>query len=261
MKDNIEDVRDWAWGRGPHGHDHRQGHGEGQHEHPHGLRGGHGGHMGPMWRGRWHGHGPGGWQNPFEFGGEGPWGGRRERLERGLLRYVILDVLSDGPKHGYEIIKQLEERTQGRYAPSPGTLYPTLQYLEDLGLVRSDQEDARRVYHLTDAGKAELDERSATTKEFWSRFKDRAPHGPGRYELKFIEDALGDLARTVRMGMRTGAFSDAETMRKVRQALERFQNEVREIITQAAAAASDRPSQSEGEDSKGPDSGQGTVKF
>src|SRR5437588_12779767 len=110
----------------------------------HGPHAHHGGgrrmHHGP-WFGGWHhgggreyfrhggggrGRGPfggrhGGWGGP----GGPPWHGMRERLERGLLRYVILDVLSDGPKHGYEIIKRLEERTGGRYAPSPGTLYPT----------------------------------------------------------------------------------------------------------------------------------------
>src|SRR3982074_1418623 len=85
-------------------------------------------------------------------GGRGHGGhGGRERLERGMLRYVILYVLRDGPKHGYEVIKHLEERTGGFYSPSPGTLYPTLQYMEDLGLVKSDQDEGRRVYQLTDA--------------------------------------------------------------------------------------------------------------
>ena len=63
--------------------------------------------------------------------------GRRERMERGVLRYLILDALADGPKHGYEVIKRLEERTHGEYIPSPGTVYPTLQLLGDQGLVRA----------------------------------------------------------------------------------------------------------------------------
>lgn len=209
-------------------------------------------HHDPHFRGRWHGRGPGHdrqWQD--FFGGEGGqhWGGRfgghgghgghggRERLERGLLRYIILNVLQDGPKHGYEIIKQLEERTQGRYSPSPGTLYPTLQYLEDLGLVRSDQEADRRVYNLTDNGRAELADHATMVEGFWARFRERTPAGANLHELKFAGDAVKDLLRTVGEGLSNAAFSgDSETARKVRLALERCQNEIREIIAQGATA-------------------------
>jgi DNA-binding PadR family transcriptional regulator len=182
------------------------------------------------------GHGRGG----GHFGGiPGGGHGGRERLERGILRYVILHVLRDGPKHGYEIIKHLEEKTGGLYSPSPGTLYPTLQYLDDLGLVRSDQKDGRRVYELTDSGRAELEEHLAQAEGFWNRFRDRTPPGAGGYELNFLEDALHDLARTVRGGLRNVAYGgDPETIRRVRLALERCQNEVREIISQGASARS-----------------------
>ena len=63
-----------------------------------------------------------------------------------MPRYILLDALRDGPKHGYEIIKTLEERSGGKYVPSPGTVYPTLQYLEDQGLVRATEEADRRIY-------------------------------------------------------------------------------------------------------------------
>jgi len=171
-------------------------------------------------------------------------------MERGLLRYIILDVLRDGPKHGYEIIKTLEERTGGRYAPSPGTLYPTLQYLEDLSLVRSDQEESRRVYQLTDAGRAELDERSRVIEGFWSRFRDRGrtQHGPARQETKFLEDSINDLFRTVLSGLRS---ADLETVRQMRQALDKCQNEVRDILAEQAARASDRPSPGDTEEGPG----------
>jgi DNA-binding PadR family transcriptional regulator len=229
-----------------HQHEHTQGHWGGGW---HGFRGW-GGHYPHHGRGKRHrpGHGQGrDWQDFFgseggwpwgrHFGGHGGFGGGRERLERGLLRYIILSVLQDGPRHGYEIIKQLEERTQGRYSPSPGTLYPTLQYLEDLGLVRSDQETDKRVYHLTDSGRAELDKQHSMVEGFWARFQDRARSGPNLYELKFAGDALKDLLRTLGSGLHSGAFSDnPDTVRKVRQALERCQNEIREIIAQGATA-------------------------
>ena len=215
----------------------------------------HGRHCGPGARERGHGHsrGPGWDRGPGREGGEqwrgpfgGHWGGHqgggpggRERLERGMLRHVILDVLRDGPHHGYEIIKQVEERTGGRYSPSPGTLYPTLQYLDDLGLVRSDQQDGRRVYQLTDEGRVELDEHSAQAEGFWARFQDHTPPGMGRYEANFLEDTLNDLMRTVRRGLQGAIYSgDQETVRRARTALERCQNEIRDIIAEGAAAHS-----------------------
>ena len=81
-------------------------------------------------------------------------------MERGALRVVLLDLLREGPKHGYELIRCFEERTRGQYAPSPGVLYPTLQLLEDEGLVRSETREGKRVYELTDTGQAEVQTRT-----------------------------------------------------------------------------------------------------
>lgn len=192
---------------------------------------GHEGHGGEQRRGPFGGHfgGPGG------FGGHG-FGGR-ERLHRGMLRYVILSVLRDGPKHGYEIIKHLEERTHGRYSPSPGTLYPTLQYLEDLGLVLSNQDEGRRVYQLTDAGRTELEGHPEVSEGFWSRFKEHMPSSAALHEVSFLKDALNDLTRTVSGSLRNAVYKDdAETIRRVRAAVERCQNDIREIIASAGPA-------------------------
>src|SRR5437870_8446029 len=107
-----------------------------------------------------------------EHGGKpGRRGGRgHDRMERGALRFVLLDTLRNGPQHGYEMIKGLEERTHGQYAPSPGALYPTLQFLADLGFVRATREEDRRVYELTEAGRAELDAHKDRVDAFWARF-------------------------------------------------------------------------------------------
>jgi DNA-binding PadR family transcriptional regulator len=83
------------------------------------------------------------------------WGGRRHR--RGDIRLVLLAALIDGSAHGYELMGRLEESSGGVWRPSPGSVYPTLQLLEDEGLVRSVQEGDRRVYELTDAGRAQAD--------------------------------------------------------------------------------------------------------
>ena len=192
-----------------------------------------------------HGHeGHGGGRSRWNHGrGEG-----RERLERGMLRYVILDVLSNGPGHGYEIIKQLDEQTQGRYTPSPGTLYPTLQYLEDLGFVTSNQDEGRKVYSLTAGGKAELEQHSEVVRGFWSRFEEQSATGANQPEVSFLRDALDDLSRTVWSSLRAPiAGDDTATIRAVRQAVEQCQNEIRDIVAQAGRPRSESNKPQQGE--------------
>jgi DNA-binding PadR family transcriptional regulator len=153
------------------------------------------------------------------------------------MRYVLLDALRDGPKHGYEIIKWLEERTNGAYAPSPGGVYPTLQLLGDLGLVRAGQDDDRRVYALTDAGRAALDEHAEVIGHFWSRFTGSADPRVRHPELGFLRDELDELARTVWAGARPAmGRGDQATVRAIRAAVERCKNEVRELIARGVAA-------------------------
>ena len=102
-------------------------------------------------RGHGHGHGPG-------FGhGHGPGFGRGHgpRARRGDVRAAILLVLADQPMHGYQIMQRLEERSGGAWRPSPGSVYPTLQLLEDQGLIKGEEAEGRRVFSLTEAGTAE----------------------------------------------------------------------------------------------------------
>jgi DNA-binding PadR family transcriptional regulator len=88
---------------------------------------------------------------------------RRSRLfEKGDLKYVILDLLKDKPAHGYEIIRALEARFHGFYSPSAGSVYPTLQLLEDMGYVSSSEQDGKKVYTITDEGRKFLKEREET---------------------------------------------------------------------------------------------------
>jgi DNA-binding PadR family transcriptional regulator len=72
------------------------------------------------------------------------------------VKYFILEVLEEGPRHGYDIIAALEQKSGGRYRPSPGSVYPTLQLLEDGGYATSETVDGKRVYTITDAGRALL---------------------------------------------------------------------------------------------------------
>ena len=101
----------------------------------------------------------------FDFGGGfpfwgrdwGEWGpkrgrGRRQMFEAGEIKFVILRLLKEKPRHGYEVIKALEERMAGCYSPSPGTVYPTLQMLEDQGYVRGGEADGKNIYEVTPEG-------------------------------------------------------------------------------------------------------------
>lgn len=158
-------------------------------------------------------------------------GGKHKRVRRGEARNLLLDALRNDPKHGYEIIKSLEERSAGEYVPSPGTVYPTLQLLEDEGLVRAEQESERRTYRLTDAGRAELDAQAEPIAEFWSGFALKDEENASQPEIGFLEDELEHLNRIIWNGLRDAvAQGDQEQIRRVRQAIETCQNEVREII-------------------------------
>jgi len=186
-------------------------------------------------RGEWRpGHGRGG---GHPHGGPGPdWGGPqgggRGRARRGEAKPLLLDALRDGPKHGYEIIKALEERSGGQYAPSPGTVYPTLQFLEDLGLVRSEQVGDRRVFELTETGKAELAARADELEAFWSRFAATKGTAACRAEIGFLQDELESVARTAWGSLRGAVESgDVDTIRRVREAVEQCRNTIRGIIS------------------------------
>ncbi|MGN6817161.1 MAG: PadR family transcriptional regulator [Sphingomonas sp.] len=120
--------------------------GHGCHGGKHAMRGGWGHHRG------WHGRGFGG-------GREGRGEGRSRRMfDGGELRLVLLKLIADEPRHGYDLIRQIEELTGGAYAPSPGVVYPTITLLDDMGLIEAQQsEGAKKLFAVTEAGKAELD--------------------------------------------------------------------------------------------------------
>src|SRR5438309_10501947 len=90
---------------------------------------------------------------PRAFFWGGPRGRRRQWFESGDMKYVILKLLKDKPRHGYEVMKELEERLHGCYSPSPGTVYPTLQWLEDEGLVVTKDVEGKKVFEYTEQGR------------------------------------------------------------------------------------------------------------
>lgn len=139
------------------------GHRHQDHEHDHEHVHGHdeGPHFGgpPFGGGPWAGRGRG--RGRFAAAERGGWGGGR-RMRRGDIRRAILHALREAPAHGYEVMRRLEEMSGGLWRPSPGSVYPHLQMLEDEGMVRSTEVDGTRTYELTDTGRteAEADPRS-----------------------------------------------------------------------------------------------------
>jgi DNA-binding PadR family transcriptional regulator len=97
---------------------------------------------------------------------------RGPMFESGEVKFVILRLLKEKPSHGYELIKALEEKLAGCYSPSPGTVYPTLQMLEDQGYVRAVEENGKRVYHITPEGEAFLATNRSTVDEIFDRVRD-----------------------------------------------------------------------------------------
>ncbi|HET9649188.1 MAG TPA: PadR family transcriptional regulator [Microlunatus sp.] len=103
-----------------------------------------------------------------------PWGRgwRGPKARRGDVRSAILSVLSDASLNGYQIIQQIADRSDGAWKPSPGSIYPTLQQLEDEGLVRAESADGKRVYHLTDEGRAYVAQHAEEVSSPWQTRSD-----------------------------------------------------------------------------------------
>ncbi len=120
---------------------------------------------------------------PFHFdfgdGAEGWSGGRRRSrrmFESGELRLVLLKLIADEPRHGYDLIRAIEEMTGGEYAPSPGVVYPTLTLLQDMELIEeAPGEGPRKAFDATDEGRKHLEERAEEVEALLERLRDLAP--------------------------------------------------------------------------------------
>jgi DNA-binding PadR family transcriptional regulator len=151
-------------------------------------------------------------------------GGRM--FEQGDLKLVVLKLLDEKPRHGYEIIKALEERTNGLYSPSPGAVYPTLTLLEELGYARAiDEGGGRKIYEITDEGRKHLAEHRETTDDVFERV---ANVGAGVEMFGELATAFGALGRAA---FRTASKSrgEREVLRAVREIIERAQHDIEKL--------------------------------
>jgi DNA-binding PadR family transcriptional regulator len=166
-----------------------------------------------------------GWEGWGFRMGRGAWGGgsrgrRRQWFEAGDMKYVILKLLRDKPRHGYEVMKELEDRMHGCYSPSPGTVYPTLQWLEDEGLVVARDVEGKKVYEITDAGRTFLEEHKDVVEDIFERVTEAVERTVGGSMVE-VNRALGQLVKAV---YRTGWKASDDSARK----------RLAEILTNAA---------------------------
>jgi DNA-binding PadR family transcriptional regulator len=158
----------------------------------------------------------------FEFGPHS----HSRLFEKGDLKYVILDLLKDKPSHGYEIIHALEDRFHGFYSPSAGSVYPTLQLLEDLGYIKALEQDGKKIYTVTDEGKSFLKERGETIDKIKSHM-----HGwwgfEHRGELREVFDEFRGIGQTV---VRNSRQLDAGQWGRIKEVLARTRQDIENIL-------------------------------
>ncbi len=181
--------------------------------------------FGRFWAG---GFGPRFWSFCGPMGGPGRHGGprrmRRQWFESGEVKYVILRLLKEKPRHGYEVIKALEEKLGGWYTPSAGTVYPTLQLLEDQGYVRAVDTEGKKVYQITPEGEAFLEEHRDVTDDILERVRG-AVRGFAGGPMGEMGEALARLARlSFREAWRAGPGDP--TVQKIVEILKRAAQDV-----------------------------------
>ncbi|HEY0540018.1 MAG TPA: PadR family transcriptional regulator [Actinoallomurus sp.] len=112
---------------------------------------------GGRWGGRGRRGGPWGFPGAGPFGGPPPWAEGRPKARRGDVRAALLALLAEEPRNGYQLIQQIQERSDGEWRPSPGAVYPALQQLTDEGLIQAEEHEGRRTFRLSESGRAYVD--------------------------------------------------------------------------------------------------------
>jgi len=146
-------------------------------------------------------------------------------FEQGDLKLVILRLLEEKPRHGYEIIKELEGRFGGAYSPSPGTVYPTLTMLEDLGFARVvPEEGGKKIYEITDQGRSHLAEHSSAVNDIFDRIS--------RFVEGFVDAPMRDVNQSFKRMARatyttaTSHISDKEMLARIKDVLDKAAAEI-----------------------------------
>ena len=154
------------------------------------------------------GFGPGGPLRDFLFGG-GPFG-RARRARRGDVRAGILALLKEEPRNGYQIIQELGQRSGGAWRPSPGSVYPALQQLEDEGLIRAEESDGKRTFRLTEAGVAYAETHREEVTAPWDAMAEGVDNG-----AREVGGMIQQVAMAAMQVVQTGSAAQLAEARKV----------------------------------------------
>lgn len=158
-------------------------------------------------------------------------GGRSRRgssFQKGDLKYVILNLMKEKPRHGYDIIRELEEQSHGLYKPSPGVIYPTLQMLEEMGYANATERDGKKIYTITEEGLKFLDERKDSADEVRSQMKHRWNFkNIGKMAMMMKE--YHALEHMLTQALRS---QDAEKMQRIREILSDAYKEIEAIMAE-----------------------------
>ncbi|MDE2166115.1 MAG: helix-turn-helix transcriptional regulator [Alphaproteobacteria bacterium] len=171
------------------------------------------------------------------FGPRGMSAGRK--LGSGELQLLILALLEEQPRHGYDLIKELTERSGGFYAPSPGMVYPALTYLEELGHTAVEAEGAKKLYRITESGKAELEKNRETARAIFGQF-ERIARKMERMRRFFageaVEEDVDDRAEfraarhALREALRAARDASPEAQQRVLDIVKRLTDEIRAAL-------------------------------
>jgi DNA-binding PadR family transcriptional regulator len=174
--------------------------------------------------------GPGG----FPFGGPGGGSWRARKARRGDIRSAALLLLFEEPRNGYQIMQEVEERSGGLWSPSPGSVYPALQQLEDEGLIRAEEIDGRKLFRLTDSGREQVEKRDPARPAPWDEIGGEL--GGQRMRLG---QALGAVASAAAEIIRTGSDEQMARAQKILGAAKRDLYGV--LAEEDSEAAADNP--------------------
>ena len=153
------------------------------------------------------------------FGRHGGRGGPDRPFEQGDLRFVVLKLIGEKPSYGYEIIKAIEDRLAGAYAPSPGTVYPTLTLLEELGYIRVQQTDGpRKLFAITPEGEAALEQNRAVVDAIFARMAEINLRSSGHRAPQLVR-AWGNLKTAMNLRVAQGNLS-AEQIEAIARVLD-----------------------------------------
>jgi DNA-binding PadR family transcriptional regulator len=149
-------------------------------------------------------------------------------FEKGDLKYIILDLLKDKPSHGYEIIRALEERFHGFYSPSAGSIYPTLQLLEDMGYAKSAEQDGKKVYTITEEGKKFLFEHDEIVEKIKKNMRDWGCNCD-KGEIQDLMDEFRDISHVFK---HEASKLNSENFGKIKDVLKKAGKDIESILNE-----------------------------